>query len=112
MNGKNTQGENIADNGGVKEAYQAYKRWTAKNGPEDTLPGLNYTAEQLFWISYSQTWCSVAREQHLNLKVTTDSHSPNRYRVNGPLSNMLSFASDYQCPPGSLMNPTHKCEVW
>lgn len=61
LNGINTQGENIADNGGIKEAYLAYKKFVAQNGNESKLPGLNYTADQLFWISAAQTWCSVYR---------------------------------------------------
>ena len=61
LNGINTQGENIADNGGFKEAYYAYKKWTEKYGSERKLPGLNYTPEQMFWISIAHNWCSVSR---------------------------------------------------
>jgi neprilysin len=61
LNGINTQGENIADNGGIKEAYFAYKKFVKQNGEEAPLPGLNYTSNQLFWISAAQTWCSVSR---------------------------------------------------
>lgn len=62
LNGINTQGENIADNGGIKESYIAYKRWVEKNGEEPKLPGLNYSPEQMFWISAAQTWCAVYRK--------------------------------------------------
>lgn len=61
MNGYISQGENIADGGGIKEAYMAYQDWERENGPEPKLPGLNYTPQQMFWISAAQNWCSVFR---------------------------------------------------
>ena len=55
MNGQNTQGENIADNGGVRESFRAYKLSVDAQGPEPKLPGLlDYTPEQMFFISYAQ----------------------------------------------------------
>ena len=55
MNGQNTQGENIADNGGVRESFRAYKLSVDAQGPEPKLPGLlDYTPEQMFFLSYAQ----------------------------------------------------------
>lgn len=112
LNGINTQGENIADNGGVKEAYLAYQEYVKSNGPEGTLPGLNYNTNQLFWISSAQTWCAVFRTEALKKRILTGVHSPNQFRVLGSLHNMKEFSADFQCPEGSNMNPAEKCEVW
>lgn len=112
LNGINTQGENIADNGGVKEAYIAYQKYTEKNGAEKTLPGLDFTPNQLFWISSAQTWCSVARVEEMKKRILTDVHSPNQFRVLGSLKNMKEFSDDFKCASASNMNPVHKCEVW
>lgn len=51
INGDLTLKENIADNGALKEAYNAYEKYTERFGPEMKLPGLKYTPRQLFWIS-------------------------------------------------------------
>ncbi|XP_016962478.1 neprilysin-2 isoform X2 [Drosophila biarmipes] len=112
LNGINTQGENIADNGGVKESYIAYRRWVEKHGPEPKLPGLDYTPEQMFWVAAGQTWCAKYRKESLKMRITTGVHSPSEFRVLGSLSNMKDFAKDFQCPEGSPMNPVQKCEVW
>ncbi|XP_065215808.1 neprilysin-2 isoform X2 [Planococcus citri] len=113
LNGVNTQGENIADNGGVKEAYLAYIAWSKKNGVEPKLPGLqDYSPQQMFWISAANVWCSKYRPESLKLRITTGFHSPGRFRVIGPLSNQEEFARDFRCPSGSKMNPTKKCKVW
>lgn len=112
LNGINTQGENIADNGGLKEAYAAYKKWVWRHETEPKLPGLKYTPEQMFWISAANTWCSKYRPESLKLRILTGYHSPGQFRVWGPMSNSEDFSKDFACPIGSRMNPEKKCKVW
>ena len=112
LNGVHTQGENIADNGGIKAAYRAYRKWATANGPEPKLPGLEFTPEQIFWISSAQLWCNNLRKEILSNYITTNEHSPPEFRVLGTFKNMKDFSKDFQCPVGSAMNPVHKCEVW
>ncbi|XP_031639286.1 neprilysin-2-like [Contarinia nasturtii] len=112
LNGINTQGENIADNGGIKETYLAYRKWQKENDREQRLPGLNYTAQQMFWLSAAQTWCNSYRPESIKSLIIPDVHSPGQFRVLGPLRNRQEFADDFNCPMGSPMNPAKKCEVW
>lgn len=112
MNGINTQGENIADNGGLKVAYMAYQDWVAQNKPELQLPGLSYTPNQLFWIAMANTYCAKDRMEYLKLNILTNPHSPQKFRVNVPFGNIEYFIDDYKCPLGSRMIPSHKCQVW
>ncbi|CAH0579415.1 unnamed protein product [Chrysodeixis includens] len=113
LDGVNTQGENIADNGGVKQAFRAYLHWVQRHGVAgETLPGLNHTHTQLFFLNFAQVWCGAMRPEAMRNKLKTAVHSPGRFRVIGTLSNSHDFAREFQCPPGSPMNPTHKCTVW
>ena len=112
MNGISTQGENIADNGGIKEAYYGYKKWVAENGEEPLLPGLPYTQSQLFWISSANVWCGKTRPEMLRKSMLTGRHPPKRFRINGPMMNSEEFSRDFNCPLGSPMNPEDKCKVW
>lgn len=113
LNGINTQGENIADNGGIKEAYSAYQAWVDRHGEEQRLPGLHgYTPNQMFWISAANVWCSKYRNKALEKRIKLGAHSPGRFRVLGPFRNSPDFARDFKCPLGSGMNPVSKCKVW
>uniref|UniRef100_A0A1Q3G4E4 Putative m13 family peptidase n=4 Tax=Culex tarsalis TaxID=7177 RepID=A0A1Q3G4E4_CULTA len=115
LNGKQTMGENIADNGGLKAAFHAYIRNEKfSTSPTDTLPlpGLNMTHRQLFFVSFAQVWCSAVTDETTTLQIDKDPHSPPQYRVIGSLSNLQEFADTFKCKPGSRMNPERKCEVW
>jgi len=115
LNGLNTQGENIADNGGIKQAYRAYTSWRLEHGEEwsPPLPGLPHIeAEKLFFLNFAQVWCGTARPEALKSKLKTAVHAPGKYRVLGTLANSDEFATVFKCPKGSKMNPHEKCKVW
>jgi predicted metalloendopeptidase len=112
VNGRLTLGENIADIAGVKQAHSAYMDWlaTQETAPEPAVPGL--TNEQLFFVAYSQVWCGLVTPEQARLRLTTDPHSPPRFRILGPLSSSPAFAEAFSCPAGSPMVPEDRCEVW
>ncbi|XP_028391399.1 endothelin-converting enzyme homolog [Dendronephthya gigantea] len=112
VNGEMTIEENTADNGGVKFAYEAYKRWVARNGEEQRLPGLDYTPHQLFFVSYAQAWCSKYTLQGALEQLDSRPWPPMNFRVEGAIMNSEGFAEAFQCPRGSRMNPVNKCSVW
>lgn len=112
VNGSFTLAENIADNGGIREAFLGYRRYTARHGAEPALPGLNqYSHEQLFFLSFANVWCHNSDSQFDVLQLR-DSHSPARFRVIGALSNFPAFAETWSCPAGTPMNPESKCIIW
>uniref|UniRef100_A0A6G4ZVJ7 Putative m13 family peptidase n=1 Tax=Rhipicephalus microplus TaxID=6941 RepID=A0A6G4ZVJ7_RHIMP len=115
LNGKNTVGENIADNGGLRLSFEAYKNLLeVEYGNVDTrLKGMeNVTGKQLFFLSNGMTWCSLTRPEYLKVLIQYDPHSPGRYRVNLPMSNMKAFSETFNCTANSTMNPTHRCHLW
>lgn len=112
LNGKQTLGENIADNGGLKASYHAYLHYSSNAKQNFTLPGLNYTDRQLFFISFAQVWCQSMTKESTKMQIEKDDHTIAKYRVIGPLTNLREFSEEFQCKAGSKMNPKHKCEVW
>lgn len=59
-----------------------------------------------------KVWCSAVTEETTNLQIEKDPHSPPKFRVIGPLSNLKEFSNIFGCPIGSPMNPKDKCEIW
>ena len=112
VNGKMTLGENIADAGGLKLAFNAYKRWISDHGEEKVLPGLDKTSDELFFIGFAQKSCANTSKVGQFMAVHDDDHAPAKYRVNGALSNMPEFSQTFNCPMNSKMNPKVKCDVW
>uniref|UniRef100_A0A8C6SV70 Membrane metallo-endopeptidase-like 1 n=1 Tax=Neogobius melanostomus TaxID=47308 RepID=A0A8C6SV70_9GOBI len=112
VSGISTLGENIADNGGVRQAYKAYLKWVETAGEEPRLPGLDMDHKQLFFLNFAQVWCGAYRPEYASQTIKTDSHSPLEYRVLGSLQNFEAFSEAFQCPRGSTMNPEQKCRVW
>uniref|UniRef100_A0A7N6F6V6 Membrane metallo-endopeptidase-like 1 n=1 Tax=Anabas testudineus TaxID=64144 RepID=A0A7N6F6V6_ANATE len=112
VSGISTLGENIADNGGVRQAYKAYLKWVEMEGEEPRLPGLDMDHKQLFFLNFAQVWCGAYRPEYASQSIKTDSHSPLEYRVLGSLQNFEAFSEAFQCQKGSPMNPELKCRVW
>lgn len=112
LNGIITQGENIADNIGLKAAYFAYDEWAKKHDKESKLPGLDYTPKQMFWISYANNWCTKTVPEVLPYILPTNKHALGEFRVIGTVSNMHEFSKDFNCPLKSPMNPVKKCSFW
>ncbi|HSD88389.1 MAG TPA: M13 family metallopeptidase [Kofleriaceae bacterium] len=112
LDGKLTAGENIADNGGVKLGYQAYRAWRAAQAtkPPATVEGLS--DDQLYFLSYGQSWCDKRTDKALETAASSDPHSPPRWRVNGVIVNQPGFGEAFHCKAGTPMNPGKACSVW
>ncbi|XP_053608812.1 endothelin-converting enzyme homolog [Plodia interpunctella] len=108
INGTKTLGENIADNGGLREAFLAMKLHHRRYGPEPKLPGFEHvTSDQMFFLSYANLWCGVSTKDSLEADMD-DEHSPQNFRSRGTLQNSEDFARTFNCRPGSPMNPIRK----
>ncbi|OPJ85456.1 neprilysin [Patagioenas fasciata monilis] len=112
LSGINTLGENIADNGGVRQAYKAYENYVKKHGKEKLLPGLEMNHKQLFFLNFAQVWCGTYRPEYAVNSIKTDVHSPGKFRVIGSLQNSPEFSEAFSCTETNYMDPPKKCRVW
>ncbi len=101
INGKLTLGENIGDLGGIKIAWAAFQRALERRGRPAAIDG--FTPEQRFFLGLAQSWRGKLRDEALRLRLVIDPHSPGRYRVIGPLSNLPEFHEAFGCADGSPM---------
>jgi putative endopeptidase len=110
-NGKLVLGESIGDLAGAKIAYLAFKKAQEKH-PAPTLDGL--TPSQQFFIAWGQWRGDEIRPEAQRKMVQGDQHPIAKYRVIGPLSNLLAFAEAFGCKKDSAMvrAPGERCEVW
>jgi len=100
VNGRQTLGENIADLGGLTVAYYAMEKAIAGK-PHPKIDG--FTPEQRFFLGWAQVWRSISRPEQQLQALKSDAHSPSKWRVNGPLSNMPEFKAAFGCKEGDPM---------
>lgn len=110
LDGALTAGENIADLGGLALAHAAFLAAEARDGKTPDAGGL--TREQLFFVAYGQSWCQKTRPEILATMAGSDPHAPERWRVNGVVSNLRTFADAFGCREGTPMRPATTCRIW
>jgi putative endopeptidase len=122
LNGRLTLGENTADNGGLRIAFQALEETIAAD-PKKALAGYNsdnpatavkdgYTPAQRFFIGFGQVWCQNQTEQTARVRAKTDPHSSGEWRANGSVQNFDEFGKAFGCKVGQPMMPVNSCRVW
>lgn len=100
VNGELTQGENIADLGGLTMAYYAYQK--SLNGRKSPMMA-GFTGEQRFFLAWVQGWKTLMRDASLKQMIATNPHSPGNFRAVGPLSNMQEFYDAFGVKEGDGM---------
>jgi putative endopeptidase len=100
INGDATQGENIADLGGVVMGYEAFKK-TNQYKTNQKISRLS--PNERYYLSYAYAWMVNANKEALANQVMTDVHSPAKYRINGPLANIPEFHKTFNIKSGSKM---------
>ncbi|HKW11456.1 MAG TPA: M13 family metallopeptidase [Gemmatimonadaceae bacterium] len=105
VNGRLTLGENIGDLGGLTVAYAALeKTLAARRARGEQVPEIDgFTPEQRFFLSWARIWREIQRPEAQRLQIATNPHSPGKWRVNGPLSNMPEFKQAWGCKEGDPM---------
>ena len=114
VNGRLTEGENMADIGGLATAYQAYEStlnntWDVDDYKRTVRAVYGMSDEKLFFTAWASVWCAKRTPQRATELLHLDPHSPPRWRINGPASQSKEFARVFGCK-----RPTDQptCNVW
>jgi putative endopeptidase len=110
VQGPLTVGEAIADLGGVRLAFRAYR--ALRNGAARTYVADGLSEDQQFFVAVGQAWCGSERPAEAERQLAVDPHPPAKFRVYGALRNLGEFADAFRCAAGTPMRPTNRCTVW
>src|SRR5262244_1605545 len=111
VNGALTMGENIADLGGVLIAVDGYQA-SLRGAPSPVFDG--YTGVQRVFLGWAQGWRAKYRLDALKRQVTTDPHSPGRFRIDGPMRNIDAWYDAWGVKPGDklYLKPEDRVRIW
>lgn len=110
-NGEFTLGENIADHGGLRVSYSAFKK-TEQGKSNEKIDG--FTPDQRFYLAYAGVWAGNIRPAEIVRRTKTDPHSLGRWRVNAALKNIQPFYDAFSIVEGDPMYlaPEKRVEIW
>ena len=111
INGAASLGENLADYGGVLLGLDAFKKTKQY---QEGRPIAGFTPMQRYFLGYALSWLYQCRIEHLRDTLLSDVHSPAKWRVNGPLSNIPDFHAAFGVKPGQPMwrSAEQQVKVW
>jgi putative endopeptidase len=109
INSKLTLGEDVADLGGTLLGYIAWQSATKGEALHDKD---GFSPDQRFFIGMAQWACGDERPENKRANAITNPHSPDEYRINGVVSNMLEFQKAFSCKAGQPMVRANACKVW
>ena len=111
VNGRLTEGENLADLGGLNVAYEAFKK-TPEGHSNKKIDG--FTPDQRFFLSWAQVWRSSQRPESAASRIKTDPHSPEQYRTNAPITNIDAWYAAFDVKPGDKLYkaPDKRIKIW
>ncbi|HTW59418.1 MAG TPA: M13 family metallopeptidase [Terriglobales bacterium] len=113
QNGLLTQGEDTADNGGIRLALFALEATLKQQGKSLDEKGPDgWTYRQRFFLANAYSWCSNIRPEIARMVVTTDPHSMPIFRIDNVMSNMPEFQQAFGCKAGQRMVRANACRVW
>ena len=112
INGRLTLGENLADIGGLRVAYDAWQ--LSLKGKPVPQPIDGFTPEQRFFLSFANFWRDKTRPEAERMYLVSNPHSPERWRVNGTVSQVEAFARAFGCKPGDalVLPPDKRLQMW
>ena len=110
-NGNFTMGENIADQGGLRVSYTAFKK-TPQGQSNEKLDG--FTPDQRFFLSYANVWANNITKEEILRRTKVDPHSIGKNRVNVALRNLLPFFKAFNIKEGDAMYRTdaERVTIW
>jgi predicted metalloendopeptidase len=110
VNGRQTLSENIADVAGLADSFDAW-RLSLAGGAAPSVAG--FSGQQLFFLSFGQTWRHKTREPALRRQVVTDGHSPAEYRAD-TVRNLDAWYEAFKPTPGQklYLAPPERVQVW
>lgn len=113
QNGKLTQGEDTADNGGLYLALSALTQDLMRQGKRlEDKDANGLTNKQRFFLAFANDWCGQTRPEAERAQVVTNPHSVRELRVNNTVGNMPEFANAFGCRAGQPMVHQPSCRVW